>query len=201
MLLPAPRVLGQTGALPTHSEIGILGGGSVGSIQLFGYAQNREIDIFGLQYDRHSFGHLLAAQVNYVAEALPAVLLSEPQKYGADSRALTKQRQWVYGAGIEPAGARLLWRPGRSWEPFLLGAGGVLYFQDRVLSASGTHLQFSAEFGAGLEFRVRSRSHLRIGYSFYHFSNGDIAARNPALDSNLIYSVLCFDLFGKQKER
>ena len=75
-----------------------------------------------------------------------------------------------------------------------MGDGGILYFKDRVLSTRGTHLNFSAETGVGVEFATSPQTNLRLGYSWFHFSNGDIAARNPGLDSNLIYAIFSFDL-------
>lgn len=189
------RAQAQFAPAPSKSQISFVSGRSVGSIHLFGYADNREISLFGIKYDRHSFGHLLGAHVNYVGEIIPVFMLQEPARYGADSIALTRQKKWVYGTDIAPAGSRILWRPGKSWEPYLLGQGGVMYFTNRVLSTRGTHMQFSAEFGAGLTIKTHSPAQLRIGYSFFHFSNGDIAARNPALDSNFIYTALTFNSY------
>jgi opacity protein-like surface antigen len=193
-LLPGFHLLAQSNPSPVESEISFVGGGSLGHVNLFAYADQRQLDLFGVQYARHSWGSLVTARVDYIAEVLPVVLLNEPKEYGTDSRALTKQRKWVYGAAIAPVGARLLWRRNKRWKPYLIGDGGVLYFKDRVLSTRGTHLNFSAEFGAGVQFRLYPRTQLRLGYSLYHFSNGDIARSNPGLDSNLIYMGLSFDL-------
>ena len=181
-----------TEAAAPKSEINIVSGSSVGSIHLFGYADNREISLFGVRYFR-PMGHFIASRFDYVTEVLPVVLLRGPSKYGADSRTLTSERTVSYGADITPIGARLLWRSGKLWKPYLLGDGGLLYFKQRALSTRGTHLNFSAEFGAGIQFNLRSQNQLSIGYSLYHFSNGDTGARNPALDSNLIYTAITFN--------
>lgn len=179
-------------ATKLHSQISLISGKSIGSIHLFGYADNREISTFGIR-NFWPMGHFLASRFDYVTEVLPVVLLTGPSRYSADSRALTTQRSVSYGAGVTPIGARLLWRPGKSWKPYLLGDGGLLYFKQPALSPHGTHLNFSAEFGAGIQFRLPSQKQLSIGYSFYHFSNGDTGARNPALDSNLIYTAVTFN--------
>lgn len=55
-------------------------------------------------------------------------------------------------------------------------------------------MNFSAQFGIGLQYRLDQHRELRLGYSLYHFSNGDIGRSNPGLDSGLIYTVLSFDL-------
>lgn len=164
------------------SELFIEGGSSVGNIHVFAYADDRRINPFGIEYDRHAWGGLLGAQVDYVAEFLPVVLLNEPAKYGLDSRALTTARQTRYGIGFSPVGVRLLWRRHKTFEPYLIGKGGLLYFTDHVLSAHATKLNFSAQFGAGLETTLPSGMVFRLGYSDFHFSNGDIARRNPGID-------------------
>lgn len=196
-LLPGLRAFGQEAGRP-EEEIGIVGGRSVGSIHLFGYADNREINVFGVQL-AHPMGHLLNARFDYMTELIPFFVLSEPKEYGADSRALDTERKFVHGVGVSPIGARILWRPHSIFKPYLLGRGGILYFNDRVLSTRGTHLQFLAEFGAGVQIKIHPHTQLSFGYSFYHFSNGNIAARNPALDSNFIYSTLNFDFHRRIK--
>lgn len=175
-----------------ESEIAVIGGGSIGSLRVYGYANHRQLDIFGVQYARHSWGSLFKARVDYMADLLPVVLLREPKEYAYDSTALTTQRKWVYGAEISPIGVRLLWRRNQRWKPFLMSEGGILYFKDRVLSSGATRLNFSAQFGTGLQYRISRRTQLRFGYSLYHFSDGNIARANPGLDSNLIYTALSF---------
>jgi hypothetical protein len=196
-LLPGLRAFGQEAGGP-EEEIGIVAGHSVGSIHLFGYADDREINVFGVQF-AHPMGHFLAARFDYLTEVIPVFVLSEPKEYGADSRALDTERKFVYGTGASPIGARILWRPHSKWKPYLLGRGGILYFNDRVLSTKGTHLQFLAEFGAGVQIELRPHTQLGFGYSLCHFSNGDIGVRNPALDSNFIYSTLTFDFHRRIK--
>src|SRR5579859_7658302 len=55
---------------PVESQIVVEGGSSVGNIHVFAFADNRRIAPLGVEYDRHSWGSLLAARVDYVAEVL-----------------------------------------------------------------------------------------------------------------------------------
>jgi hypothetical protein len=97
-----------------HSEIQIESGDSVGNFHLLGFAENRRLRLFGIEYDHPMFGRLFGSEFDYVGEVLPVLLLNEPARYGANSLALTKQRQEQYGAGISPIGFRLIWRmPGQ----------------------------------------------------------------------------------------
>jgi Lipid A 3-O-deacylase (PagL) len=177
-----------------ESQVVIEGGSSVGNIHVFAYADNRRVMPFGLEYDRHSWGGLLGARVDYVAEVLPVVLLDEPASYGADSKALTTARQLEYGFGFSPIGVRLLWRRGKCWRPYLMGKGGILVFTHPVLSPGASRLNYNAQFGAGMEKRLTPRIDLRLGYTDFHFSNGDTSQRNPGIDFMYLNAGVVFHL-------
>jgi opacity protein-like surface antigen len=184
---------------PVASEISVIYGHTAGNIQIFGAAGDRQLEILGVQYARNSWGGLFTARVDYLAEVLPMTLLFEPKVYSVNSTALSAARKTVYGADVKPIGVRLLWRRDERFKPYLLSTGGVVYFTDRVLSTEGAHLNFSAEFGAGVQYTLHDRSEFRLGYSLYHISNGNIARHNPGLDTNMIYAAWCFDLRGRQR--
>jgi hypothetical protein len=164
------------------NEVQLESGDSVGNFHLFAYAENRRLHYIGIEYDRHAFGRLFGAQFDYVTELMPVILVNEPAAYGPDSRALTTARQEKYGVGYCPMGLRLLWRKPGQWRPYWMGKGGILYFKDRILSSQGTHMNFSAEFSIGVEKRLTSRMGFRAGFSDFHFSNGNIARKNPGID-------------------
>lgn len=186
---------------PVESEVLIEGGNSVGNIHVFAFADGRRINPLGIEYDRHCWGGIFGARVDYVAELLPVVLLNEPAQYGADSKALTTARQTRYGAGISPIGVRLLWRRNQMVKPYLIGKGGLLWFDDRVLSTNATQLNFSAQFGAGVETTLPSRLELRLGYSDFHFSNGDTSPRNPGIDFMYLNAGLGWHLGRRHADR
>lgn len=180
--VPGKAMAQETAHGALRNEIQLESGDSVGNFHLFAYAENRRLNYIGIEYDRHSFGRLFGAQFDYVTELMPVILVNEPAAYGPDSRALTTARQEKYGVGYCPMGLRLLWRrPGRL-QPYWMGKGGLLYFKDRILSPQGTHLNFSAEFSIGVEKALTSRIGFRAGFSDFHFSNGNIARKNPGID-------------------
>jgi hypothetical protein len=192
--VPAPKRLPEP-------QITIEGGSSVGNIHVFAYAADRRIHPIGIEYDRHSWGGLFGARVDYVAEFLPVVLLNEPAVYGTDSRALSTARRTHYGVGFSPVGVRLLWRRNSNLKPYLIGKGGVLYFRDHVLSSEASKLNFSAQFGGGLQTTLRPGMDLRVGYSDFHFSNGDDSKRNPGIDFMYINAGLVFRFGGVRLAR
>jgi len=187
----------NAGKKPVESELAVEGGGCFGNWHIFAYAEDRQINTFGMEYDRHSWGGFLTARVDYVAEIVPVVLLNEPAKYAYDSDPLTTARQVKYGADISPIGVRLLWRRDAAFKPFLISQGGVAYFKDRILSPGDTHLQFTAQFGGGFEQRIAPRVGFRAGLSEFHISNGNIAASNPGIDFMYVYGQLSYRL-GKR---
>ena len=206
LCLTAPKVAGAQSRTPEQkpapeAEIAVEGGSSVGNIHVFAYADGRRINPFGVEYDRHSWGGLLGARVDYVAEFLPVVLLNEPAIYGADSRALTTARRTCYGFGLSPVGVRLLWRRNRNFKPYLIGKGGLLYFDNHVLSAAASKLNFSAQFGGGVQTALRPGMDLRLGYTDFHFSNGDDSARNPGIDFMYLNAGLVFRFGGARKAK
>lgn len=197
MLQPAPcQQRPEIASSGPESEIAIESGTSVGNIHIFCFADNRRLTPFGFEYDRHSWGHLIGAHVDYVGEVLPVVLVNEPASYRLDSRALTSSRKVHYGFGLSPIGVRMMWRPDRGVSPYLIAKGGMIYFKDRILSAQSMKLNFTAQFGGGVETTLRSGLRLRVGYSNFHISNGDVARRNPGIDFMFINAGLSFPLRG-----
>jgi len=194
-LLPAQRLSGPE-PQQVESEIVLEGGTSVGHIQIFAFAEDRRINPIGIEYDRHSWGGLLGARVDYATELLPALLLTGPAKYDNSSRPLTTALSTRYGVGFSPVGVRLLWRRNRTFKPYLAGKGGILYFDDRALSPLGTHLNFSAQFGGGVQESVSRGLDFRMGFGDFHFSNGDIARHNPGLDCLTLNAGLVYR-FGR----
>lgn len=182
-LLSVLPCLAQTDSVaPVKNEIQFIGGHSVGNLHLFGYSDNRHLLRFGAELDHRVPIGAIGSRIDYVTELLPVILLNEPAKYGPDGKPLTTARQWQYGAGITPVGLRLIWRKPGEFQPYLIGKGGVLYFKNRVLSTEGTHIQWSAQYGAGVERAISSRIGYRLAYNDFHFSNGDIGRHNPGID-------------------
>jgi hypothetical protein len=202
-MLSACAARGQTDVprrpRPIESDISVIGGHTVGAVQLVAVGQDRQLDLLGVQYARHSWGGLLGARVDYLAEVIPMLLMHEPAQSAPDSTPLTSARRTVYGADIVPIGCRLMWLGHQRLKPYLQGSGGVVYFTDRVISPEGERLNFTAEFGAGAQMTLTDRLGLRAGYSLFHVSNGDRGRRNPGLDTNMIYVAAVFELRPKAR--
>jgi len=174
------------------SEIADITGRSVGALHIYGYADDCQLQVTGLQYVRHSFGHIGPVRVDYMGEVMPLITLHQPARFNHLLQSVGKQQQTIYGGDIAPAGARLLLFPRARLRPYFTGAGGVAFFGSPILSPKATRLNFSAEFGAGFQYRINDRMQMRAGYSVFHLSNGDTGSHNPALDTNFIYVAMVF---------
>lgn len=185
----------------TPSEVATIGGRTVGALHIFGYAEDCSLQLVGMQYVRNSFGHFGWMRIDYMAEVIPLIQLSEPAHYDKYANPVGTEKTTINGADVVPAGARLLFAPESRWKPYLAGAGGVAYFSSPILSPRATRLNFSAEFGGGLQVEINQRTGLRFGYSTFHLSNGNTGHHNPALDTNLIYVGTVLHLHVRGAER
>ncbi|MEI9969603.1 MAG: hypothetical protein WDM87_13620 [Terracidiphilus sp.] len=65
-----------------ESEITVEGLVSYGNYHIFASGENCKLYDVGIEYDRHYWGHLFKARVDYVAEVMPMVLLNQPKLMG-----------------------------------------------------------------------------------------------------------------------
>ena len=182
---------------PVKSEIIVEGLVSYGNYKIFASGYDMKLFTAGVEYDRHSWGYFLKAQVDYVAEFLPFVLLDKPlceDIYGNPCGDIysnppvtidesKKVRQFVPGMGISPIGFRMLWRPSKKIQPYLEAKGGILGFTHKVPSSVSSYENFTLQSAMGAEVKMNARWGLRLGlFSDFHFSNAFVVPVNPGLD-------------------
>jgi hypothetical protein len=165
------------------SEIAESGMISYGNYRIFGAAARCNIWEAGVEYDRHSWGYLVKAQMDYVVEALPFVLLSEPVKADFWGNPESPYQQLVHGVGLSPFGFRMLWRSNMKVKPFLIGKAGVIAFPKKILSPESSYANFNFQGDFGVQIRLTDRTELRVDpVEYFHVSNGYLAASNPGFD-------------------
>lgn len=156
---------------------------SYGHYKIFASGSGAKLYTSGLEYDRNSWGTFLRAQMDYVGEFLPLVLLDTARKSDIWGTPLGTARHVVPGMGISPIGFRMMWRPGKGVKPYLEAKGGMIAFTDKVLSQEATYENFSLQSQAGLLVKATSRYDLRLGlFGDFHFSNAFMVPINPGLD-------------------
>ena len=182
------------------SEITVEGLVSYGNYHIFASGENCKLYDAGIEYDRHSWGHLLGSRVDYVAEFMPMVLLNQPKEMDIWGNTLTAARKTVPGIDIAPLGIRWLWRDGKAIKPYLMAKGGVLVFAQKPLSSKTTYENLSLQSAIGLEVRINERFDLRLGlFGDFHFSDGFIVPVNPGLDVMNATMGLTYHLHSKRQ--
>jgi Lipid A 3-O-deacylase (PagL) len=183
-----------------ESEITVEGLVSYGNYHIFASGENCKLYDVGIEYDRHYWGHLLKARVDYVAEVMPMVLLNQPTLMDMWGNTLSQSRKTVPGVDISPIGIRWLWRDGKAIKPYLMAKGGALVFSQKPLSNKTTYENLSLQSAFGLEVRMNERFDLRLGlFGDFHFSDGFIVPVNPGLDVMNATLGLTYHLGSKRK--
>jgi hypothetical protein len=166
-----------------ESEVSVASMVSYGNYRIFGAAPRCNIWTTGVEYSRHSWGHILKAQVDYMVEFLPFVLLSEPAKADFWGNPESPNQRLVHGLGLSPFGFRFLWRGNRTVKPYLIGRAGVIAFPRKILSPEASYANFNFQGDFGLAIRMSQRVDLRLSpLVYFHVSNGYLAASNPGFD-------------------
>ena len=171
------------GKQPVESEISETGMITYGNYRIFGAAPRCNIWTAGVEYDRHSWGYFLKAQIDYVVEILPFVVLSEPANADFWGNPLSSNQQLVHGVGLSPFGFRFLWRGNKTVKPFMTGKAGVIAFPKKILSPNSSYANFNFQGDFGVQIRMTERVDLRVEpVVYFHVSNGYLAASNPGFD-------------------
>jgi hypothetical protein len=167
---------------PVESQLVFEDQGSFGNYQIFAQGEDSKLFSAGVEYDRHSWGCMLKAQVYYVAEFLPFVLLEEPAVLNYYGIPRSTDKQLVPGIGITPAGFRVQWRDGKTIKPYLMAKGGFLVFSQKAESPNASYENISLRSEIGIQIRMTKRLDLRLGMGDSHFSNAFVVPSNPGLD-------------------
>jgi Lipid A 3-O-deacylase (PagL) len=168
---------------PVASDITVEGMVSYGNYKIFASGENCRLYDIAIEYDRHSWGRFLGARMDYVAEVIPLLLLTQPTQMDIWGNTLSQSRKTVPGIGIAPIGFRWLWLERRPIKPYLTAKGGIIAFTQKPLSSHSTYENFSLQSAGGVQVRINSRYDLRLGlFGDFHFSDGFIVPVNPGLD-------------------
>lgn len=157
-------------------------------IPAFGRTPNARFGIVAFRYARR-FNNNDTINLKYTADVVPAAFLNYPDfDVTAGNPPLVRSvRPTRYAFGAAPLGLQINFRPRKKMQPFVEATGGMLYFNKRTPNFVGTRFAFTADIGAGLEFRLKNKKSFTVGYKYYHISNGDRGVQNPGYDNNLLY--------------
>jgi hypothetical protein len=176
------RAPAGSGRKPVESELIVEGLNSFGHYHVFAYTWWSYLTVGGVEYDRHSWGQVIGARLDYVAEVLPVVILRQPTKTDVFGDPRGSAHVTNPGLGISPIGLRMMWRDGRNWKPYYEVKGGMIGFTKKALSNYASYENFSLQQAVGMQFKVTSRWDFRCGFEDFHFSNGFVVPNNPGID-------------------
>jgi hypothetical protein len=186
---------------PVESELAVTTMIPDGDYRVFSATVRCTAWTVGVEYARHSWGHLLKSQVDYVVEVIPVVLLSQPAVSDFWGNAKSPNQQLVYGMSVSPFGFRFLWRSNKAVRPYLMGKLGAAVFEKKALSQNASYTNFNVQAGFGVNFRLTNRVDLQVvPFQFFHVSNGYLAASNPGMDQLATKIGINYHL-GKRGER
>lgn len=159
------------------------GEGSFGHYKLLAGTYTSYLHVAGVEYDRNTWGTLWGAQMDYVAEVLPLVLLREAKvatDYGND---LTPgQFQGLVGLAITPIGLKMTWLHNRRVSPFLIAKGGVIVFNEKALAPDASYENLTLQETVGVQVHMTHRWGVRMGVGDFHFSNAFVVPTDPGVD-------------------
>lgn len=172
------------------TELGFWGGGSLGGTALTGTAEQARLGLIAFRYARVvSRGDNLAFKytldVPFAQMSFPPAQAQGTQPNGP---AQLVGRRNITGAGLSPVGFQVNFRRRERVQPFVQASGGFLYFGERVPDSGGAHLNFTTDFGGGVQWKAGTRRAWTVGYRYHHVSNGYRAGVQPGFDSNLFYA-------------
>jgi hypothetical protein len=181
---------------PVEGEIIWEGMVSYGNYNLFAIEDMTKLYTSGVEYDRHSWGYFAKAQMDYVGEILPFVLLVEPAKSDYWGNPQTTNRKLVPGLSINPIGLRMMWRSNKQYfKPYILIKGGMIGFTQKVLSNESSYEDFTLQSGFGVQTKLTRRVDLRLGlWGDFHFSNAYIVSSDPGTDVMNASWGICYHL-------
>lgn len=173
------------------NEFTVWGGFSPDSntfVKAFGRTEDARFGMVAFRYSRR-FNNSDNFNLKYTADVVPAAFLNYPDIEIAPGPppAARLVRPTRYAFGAAPLGLQVNFRPRKKLQPFVGASGGMLYFNQRTPNFFGTRFAFTADVGAGLEFRLKNKKSFTVGYKYYHISNGDRGIDNPGYDNNLFY--------------
>ncbi len=79
-------------------------------------------------------------------------------------------------------------------EPFVELGGGIIASTESIPFnvPGGTGLNFLADLGGGIRWKIGRTRAVRIGYRLMHISNANTTAVNPGIDNHVLWMGFSF---------
>jgi Lipid A 3-O-deacylase (PagL) len=188
---PSPEASTRT---PPESEIIFEGLQSFGHFKIFAGPGSSYFSNGCIEYDRNSWGRFIGARLDYSADIMPVIFLSQRSKTDEWGNPMSATYETFPGVGIAPIGMRLLWRDGKRFKPYFVAKGGMTGYTRKAFSQNASYEEFSLQQAIGLQLKLTDRWDFRAGLEYFHQSNGFAVPSNPGLDAMTYRGGLSYHL-------
>jgi hypothetical protein len=197
-----------TAAEPTEysvkqNEIGFWGGSSTVHKDLSGPSAGGNFQMGGFRFT-HRMVDGKSVKLRYILDVIPVAVLNYPRELPFQNASgaieTVRDRKTVYGFGIAPGGLQVNFRNRKRYQPFIGGGVGLMYFTQVTPDfrtplqprQTGAKINYTADFGAGLEIGLKNNRNFFIGYKYHHLSNLYTGNINVGFNSNFVYAGMNF---------
>lgn len=99
------------------------------------------------------------------------------------------RRETSYGAGVAPVNFRFSFLPKSRIKPYAQAGAGILIFNKSMPLPESRKLQFTGEFGGGIQIHKSKNKVFTLGYRYFHISNGNFTEKkfNVGYNANVFY--------------
>lgn len=175
------------------------------------FAGPKEYDVYGrdLHLTTFHFGRVIGTkgfvtyQYFFSASPLAVFTKNEVKNPAFISKEKTPNiaptiRQTTWGFGVQPLNFRFMFLPDSRLKPFAQIGAGILITNKAVPVPYSKPLNFTGDFGGGIQFFTSRRKAVTFGYKYFHISNGNIGGRehNPGYNANVFY--VSYSIFYKK---
>jgi hypothetical protein len=161
----------------------------------WGDVTNRRVYTTGIRRSR-ILGATDRLAIAYAAELVPLAVVERTRpnsrtcwfnEAGQYVCRIDRSNRLAAGAGGSPLGMRVYLNDGGRWRAHATGALGAIMFSNHMPIRESALLNFTIEYGGGIEFGTGAGRHLTLGFKLNHFSNAGMGTFNPGLDANVVY--------------
>ena len=186
----------------------------VGGISPFNpsnFAGPKEYDVYGrdLHLTTLRFGRVIGTRgfvtYQYFFSASPLAVFTKNEvknpafvsKKETPNNAPT-MRQTSWGFGVQPVNFRFIFLPDIRIKPFAQVGAGILITNEAIPVPVSRPLNFTGDFGGGIQYFTSRRKAVTLGYKYFHISNGNIGGKvnNPGYNANVFY--VSYSIFQKK---
>lgn len=199
-----PQVVQKNEGVFKRPHWGFYGGSFTFHRDLRGQSARARFGLFAIRYAtvlRESKSRKLRYNIDFAPVAIMNYVRERQFQTTPTTVTTVRDRKTVYGLGFSPAGFQLNFRNDKKYQPFIAGGVGYFFYTKPIPDnrsplrpdRRGSQLQFTADFGAGVEIPLKDKKSFFVGYKYHHQSNFYTVPGNVGFNTNLVYAGMYFN--------